>query len=230
MSRSGNRCCRRHRSSGCSKVHSELESQRQLDRTRSADLIERIESAVRAAGAEEVSEGLCRAAKERAGKEARGAAKVGMVQDIEKLAPETEAHSLSDAEDPLHADIRLGSVETAQHVAAEIALLSGRRRGESRLVEDLAAGISGTEEFQRYSGIQIRARIERGTCGQAHCAYRSNRWRRSGQNKRIQRPSAQYHVAGPIRPRKRQIVGHASSKCVPDIKIRVASVYLRTRD
>ena len=84
-----------------------------------------------------------------------------MVQDIEKLGPETKPDSFGDAKHPLYPDIGLRSTEAAQHIAPEIALLAGRRRSECRLVEDLAAGITRAVEFARHCWVHIGPGIER---------------------------------------------------------------------
>src|SRR5690348_8570514 len=73
---------------------SELELERQLDRARSADLIERVKSAIRAAGPQTVGQGLRRAAEQRACQDCSRIGEVGVVQDVEELGPETKPHLL----------------------------------------------------------------------------------------------------------------------------------------
>ena len=65
---------------------SELELQRQLDRSWSADLIERIESAVRPACAQKVRKGLSGTAEQRAGQEVGGTPKVGNPASLKRAA------------------------------------------------------------------------------------------------------------------------------------------------
>src|SRR5208282_198298 len=105
------------------------------DRARSADLIERVEAAIGATRAQAVRQRLCRVSEQRTGQTGGGISEVGMVEDVEELSPETKPHFLGDAKRPLQPDIRLSSVETSQHVASEIALLTAGKRSECRLVE-----------------------------------------------------------------------------------------------
>ena len=132
---------------GISRFHrarcrSKHELQSQLHGARPTDLIQRVETAVRAAGPEAVRKRLRRAAKQRAGQAAGGTAEVGVVQDVEEFASQAKRRFLGDAKGPLQSEISLRSVETAQHVAPEIALLARGRRGERRTIENLAAGIA----------------------------------------------------------------------------------------
>ena len=74
-----------------------------------------------------------------------------MVEDVEELASEAKAYLLRQPKLPLNGKISLERSETAQHIAPEIALGSGRRRDERGFVEDFAAGILRSEKFQRHS-------------------------------------------------------------------------------
>ena len=65
------------------------ELQRQLTRTRSANLEQRVKAAVYAAGPETVRQRLRRAAKEGAGQAVGGISEVWVVQDVEELSPES---------------------------------------------------------------------------------------------------------------------------------------------
>src|SRR5262245_57307496 len=87
---------------------SKLKFERQLDRARSADLVERVESPISATGPQTVRQRLRRPTEERAGQEVGGITEVGVVQDVEELGSETKPHCLGDAKMPLHPDIRLG--------------------------------------------------------------------------------------------------------------------------
>jgi hypothetical protein len=102
---------------------SELHLQRQLDRTGTADLVEGIEAAVGAAGAEAAGKRLRRLAEQRAGQGVVGAAEVRVVEDVEELRPETQLQFLGDVKLPLQRKICLPGPETPQHIAPEIALL-----------------------------------------------------------------------------------------------------------
>src|SRR5579862_7959178 len=61
---------------------SELELEGQLDRARSADLVQRVEAAVCAARSQTIRKRLRRAAEQRTGKAVGGIAKVGLIQDV----------------------------------------------------------------------------------------------------------------------------------------------------
>src|SRR5690242_19809017 len=69
---------------------SELKLERQLDRARSADLVERVETAILATGPEAARQGLRRAAEQRAGQVAVGISEVRVVQDVEEFSPKTK--------------------------------------------------------------------------------------------------------------------------------------------
>ena len=80
---------------------SELKLQRKLNRTRSANLIERIEAPIRASRSQTVRQCLSRAAEQRAGQEVDGIAEVWMVEDVEELSPETKTYFLGQMKLPL---------------------------------------------------------------------------------------------------------------------------------
>jgi len=71
-----------------------LEFERQLDRAGTADLIKRIEAAVRPAGAQTAGQRLRRVTEERAGQGVVGWTKVRVVEDVEELTSEAELRSL----------------------------------------------------------------------------------------------------------------------------------------
>src|SRR5262249_42762825 len=110
-----------------------------------ANLVQRVETAIGAAGAKKVCQGLRRAAEQGAGQAVGGATEVGVVKDVEELGPEAKAGAFGDAKHPLHPDIRLRRVEPAQHIAAEVALLPRGRCRKSRFVQNLAPRISTPE-------------------------------------------------------------------------------------
>ena len=112
-------------------AHLKLELHRQLDRARSATLVERIEAAILPSHSEGVRQHLRRAAEQRARQRAGGAAEVGMIQRIEEPGAEAQPHALPEPNDPPQPEIGLRGSEPAQHVAPEIALLPGRRGEEN---------------------------------------------------------------------------------------------------
>src|SRR5262249_21453038 len=86
-------------------AHLEPKLQRQLDRARSADLVERVEPPVRAARPEAARQGLRRAAEERAGQVVVGIAEVRAVQDVEELSAEVKPNPLGEAKPALQPNI-----------------------------------------------------------------------------------------------------------------------------
>ena len=87
-----------------------------MHRTRAADLIQRIEAAVRAARAEAVRQRLGRVAELRTRQVANGWAEVWVVEDVEELASEAELHSVGEMKLTLEGDVRLRGCEAAQHI------------------------------------------------------------------------------------------------------------------
>ena len=100
-----------------------MEFEGELDGTGAADLVQGIEAAVCAAGAEAAGKRLRRLAEQRAGQGVVGAAEVRVVEDVEELRPETQPQFLGDVKLPLQRKICLPGPETAQLIAPEIALL-----------------------------------------------------------------------------------------------------------
>jgi len=69
---------------------SELKLQRKLNRTRSANLIERIEAPIRASRSQTVRQSLGGATEQWTGQKVDGIAEVRMVEDVEELCAETK--------------------------------------------------------------------------------------------------------------------------------------------
>ena len=69
---------------------SELKLQRKLNRTWSANLIERIEAPIRASRSQTVRQRLGGATEQWTGQKVDGIAEVRMVEDVEKLGAETK--------------------------------------------------------------------------------------------------------------------------------------------
>src|ERR1700674_4391560 len=103
--RSTVRCgCRLKTDPGSTLACSELKLQRQLDRARPANLVERVKPAIRATGPQAVRQRLRRAAEQGAGQAVGGGAEVRVVQDVEELGSETKPHLFGDAKLPLQPD------------------------------------------------------------------------------------------------------------------------------
>jgi hypothetical protein len=133
---------------------------RQLDRARSTDLIEGIQPAIGAAGPQAVRERLRRDAEQWTAQDIVRAAEIWMVEDVEELGSETKRYCFGDAKLPMQRNIRLPGSETAQDIASEIPLPSGRRCCKSGANENLAAGILLSVQFKRHTRIDVRAGIE----------------------------------------------------------------------
>ena len=92
---------------GCRPACSELKLKSELDRPRSANLVERVETTIRATGPQAAGERLRRVAEQRASQVVIGIAEVWVVKDIEELRSETERHLLGDMKLALQSKIRL---------------------------------------------------------------------------------------------------------------------------
>jgi hypothetical protein len=128
-----------------------LELESELDRTWTANLIERAETSIGAAGAQTARQRFRGVAKEGVGQSVVGIAEVWVVEEIEELGSETKPHLLGEVKLALQPKIQLRSSETAQHIAPEIALLPGGRRSKGRAIENLTAGILFSLDLQRHS-------------------------------------------------------------------------------
>lgn len=118
----------------------ELELEGELDGARAADLVEGVETAIGAAGAEAACERLGRLAKERAGQAVVGVPEVGVIEDVEELGTETKTELFTEVKLALQPKIRLRSSETAQHITPEIALLSHGAGVKAALLKILPPG------------------------------------------------------------------------------------------
>ena len=147
-----------------------------MDGAGTADLVERIEAAIGAAGPQAAGQRLRRATKQGAGEGVVGIAEVLVVEDVEELGPETKPHLLSEVKLPLQRDIGLCSSETAQYIAPEIALLPGGRRTKSRLIEDFSARKLCAMELKRHSWVYVRAGIESDAPSSERSTNKVNGW------------------------------------------------------
>src|SRR5215471_4095919 len=102
-------------------------------------------------------------AEQRIGQVVIGRPEIGVVEDIEELRPEPQVQLLGERKLPLECYIRLRSSKTPQHIAAEIALRSGRRFCKGSTIETLAAGILRAIEHKWHTGHDVRSGIEGGT-------------------------------------------------------------------
>jgi hypothetical protein len=117
-----------------------------------------------------------------------------MVEDVEELCSEAEIHLLGESKLPLNGKVHLGCSEGAQHIAAEITLLAGRRCSEGRTVVNLAPGILRTVEFKRHTCDHVRPVSEACAGNKLGSSYYVHRWRGSNEDESSQRPAAQYHA------------------------------------
>ena len=93
-----------------------------MDRARAADLVQWVQAAVTTTRTEAARQRLRRVAKLRACEVADGRGEVGVVEDVEELAPEGEVHSLGESKSPLNGKVGLDT-EAAQHIAPKISWL-----------------------------------------------------------------------------------------------------------
>src|SRR5580692_4173525 len=103
-------------------ARSEQELQGQLHRARSANLIQRIETAILAAGSKRCSQHLRRLPELWRTHVVDGRTEVGVVEDVEQIRSCLKRKPLAQFELPTHRIIDLRSVESAQGVASQISL------------------------------------------------------------------------------------------------------------
>lgn len=156
-----------------------------MRRARPADLIKRTEPAIRATRAEAACQCLRRAAKESVRQNIIGRAEVGVVKDVEEFSAKPEANLFRKSKLPLNRDIRLPGSKAAQHIATEVALLSGWRPAKSRRIENFAARIAGAIEHKGYSWLYVRPRIQGNTIGIYKPGYHVHRWGRSCEHEAV---------------------------------------------
>src|SRR5215472_10373332 len=84
---------------------SKLKFKCKLDRARSTNLVERAETAIRAAGSQTVRQRLRRASEQGAGQAVVGTAEVRVVKDVEEFRSKTQRHVVGDVKLPLHSKI-----------------------------------------------------------------------------------------------------------------------------
>ena len=125
-----------------------MKFKRKLDRARSANLVERVETTIRTTGPETAREGLRRVAEQRIGQAVVGIAEIGMVENIEKLRPESQIQLFRNPKLPLESYVRLRCPQASQHIAPEITLRALGRWSKSRFVENLPARILRAKKLQ----------------------------------------------------------------------------------
>src|SRR5215472_2938995 len=144
---------------GCS----ELELEGELDRARSANLVQRIEAAALATASEIVVEHHRSLPELRRAEVIDGASEVRVIQNVEEISSRLERESFGESELAAQCDVPLCGAESAQSIASQIALCRGRNgSSESRLVDDLAPGCARRGEIERHVGHDIRALHTRG--------------------------------------------------------------------
>ena len=139
---------------------SELQFDCELDRTWTADLIQRIQPAICATCAKKVCQRLCGAAKQSIRQGISRTAKVWMVEDIEHLCLETQTESFRELKLSMYANISLPGSETAQDIASEITLRATRCRDERCRIKSFATRILPSEKFKRHSWNQVWSSIK----------------------------------------------------------------------
>src|SRR5215469_4381138 len=138
-------------------ARSKREPQGELDRARTANLVQRIETAVCAARTQTARQRLRRMAEERAAERVVGRTEIGMIENVEELRSEPQVPPLGERKLPLESHVRLRCPKAAQHVAPEMALRPRRSRFERVFVKNLAAGILRAEKLKRVPRHNVRA-------------------------------------------------------------------------
>ena len=131
---------------------SEEQLQGQLNGSRSAYLIERVEAAETGRPSKRIGQRLCGKAELRVDRlrtleVSDGRTEVGVIQDIEHLCPELQLKRLMDGKVPMYGEVPLSSTESAESISPKIPL-SGRvavgicwRRRECSRIKRLSARI-----------------------------------------------------------------------------------------
>src|SRR5271166_5078948 len=134
---------------------SKLQLQRQLHRPRPANLVQRIEAAALAAASQPVIQGLRRLPEQRRSEVVDGAAKIGVIEDVEHVRAGLQRKPLAEGEPPLQRQIDLRSAKSAQGISSQISL---PRRGcaEGRFINDLSAACVRIGKIDRHAGNHIR--------------------------------------------------------------------------
>src|SRR5579859_3444275 len=120
---------------------------------------------------------------------------------------------------PLESDIGLRGSKTAQHVASEIALLSGERCGERGLVEYLSTGILRTVEYGGDTWNHIGSRVESCPPGKGYVTDDVHRRGRARQKKHVQRPAAQKVPDRFARFGRRQLIRYTGCERMADVEV-----------
>jgi hypothetical protein len=129
----------------------------QLDRARSADLIQRIEATALAA----TSEGACEHRRRltevigRIAEKVDWVSEVRMVEDIEKIHSCLKGKSFCKSELPPHRQIDLRSAKSPQSITPEVPLLLVRRDTEGIGIDDFSSRRGRIVNIERHSGHHI---------------------------------------------------------------------------
>src|SRR5271157_5913896 len=134
---------------------SKLQLQRQLHRPRPANLVQRIEAAALAAASQPVIQRLRRLSEQRRGEVVDGAAKIGVVEDVEHVRAGLQRKPLAEGEPPLQRQIDLRGAESAQGISSQIPL-PRRGNAEGRFINDPSAACIRIGNVDRYAGNHIR--------------------------------------------------------------------------
>src|SRR5271165_2532179 len=134
---------------------SKLQLQRQLHRPRPANLVQRIEASALAAAPQPVIQGLRRLPEQRRTEVVDGAAKIGVVEDVEHIRARLKREALAEGEPPLQREIDLRSAESAQGISSQISL-PRRGNAEGRFINDPSAACVRIGNVERHAGNHIR--------------------------------------------------------------------------
>lgn len=135
---------------------SKLKLKCQLDRARSADLIEGVEAAALAPCAQIVIQHLRGLPELRGTEVVDRATEVRVIENVEEIISRLKRNPFCKAELPAQRQVPLRCPEAAESVASQIAL-SRSGNAECRCADDLASGCVWLVEVERHAGNNIRA-------------------------------------------------------------------------
>jgi len=157
------------------RVGLKLQLQRQLDRPRPANLIQRITPSVRPALPQSVRQRLRRITEQRAGQHIGGIAEIGVIKDVEELRPETKPYSFGDAKHRgLFRYSRILQREDGARMPIPVALIPDRD-----VPPDVAKKLVGDQRTEGdYTDAEKQAHIESLVSDEGGCvrAFPSEQW------------------------------------------------------
>jgi hypothetical protein len=101
---------------------------------------------------------------------------------------------------------------------------------KAAFIENLATRILRPVQHERHTGHYVGAGIECGSCCKGNCTDNINRRSCPREDEAIHGPTAQRGMGKLAGFRRGQIVGHACGEGMPNVKVRIAAVYVGIGD